>query len=138
MARVEAHFAISALALALAGCPDESKGPVFVPDQLAGRAFKDCYTFRPEVFRGPTAPLVAEHVVARCDDARTCTAEIQSNGEIVVRGEAPGATTLFVSFDHPTTHVHEEHKVRVVFEGPARGGDMLHPRMTEPSACPSR
>jgi hypothetical protein len=134
-----AAFGVVVVGGVVAGCPDASKGPVYVPDELVGRTVRDCYSFRPEVFRGPTAPLVASHIVARCEDANLCTAELQSNGDIVVYGDAPGATTLHVELDHPTTHSHEEHHIRVVFDRPAHGGDWLHPRMRESSPnCPPR
>ncbi len=124
---------------ALAGCPDSTKGPVSLPDELVGNQVKDCYQFRPEVFHGPAAPLVASHIVARCEDARVCTAELQDNGDVAVYGEAPGATSVLVAFDHPTTHNHEEHHIRVVFERAPTGGDWLHPRVEASRlACPPR
>lgn len=136
---VRARLAAVPVVLALAACPDSTKGPVSLPDQLVGFQVKDCYEFRPEVFQGPTAPIVASNIVARCEDARVCTAEIESNGDIFVYGEAPGVTSLFVSFDHPTTHNHEEHHLRVVFERTPPGGDWLHPRVAESfPTCPPR
>lgn len=135
MARVE----LLAIVVVLSGCPDSTKGPVSVPDQLVGFQVKDCYEFRPEVFQGPVAPIVATNIVARCEDARVCTTEIEDNGDIFIYGEAPGATSLFVAFDHPTTHNHEEHHIRVVFERTPAGGDWLHPRVqgSQPT-CPPR
>ncbi len=134
-----ARASFAALSLALAACPDSTRGPVSVPQQLVGNEPKDCYEFRPEVFQGSRAPAAADRIVARCEDPRVCTAELHENGEVFVYGEAPGTTSVFVAFDHPFTHSHEEHHVRVVFEAPPRGGDWLHPRVTESRLpCPPR
>lgn len=122
------------LLLALLGCDADPRAPIYVPEHLDAIALGDCDGFALEVFMGATAPIPAEHVVARCAEPTVCSVEIRDHGAVRVHGVGVGTTMLFVAFDHPTTHEHVERRIPIAVYVP-RSGDTLHPRMVQPSAC---
>jgi len=122
------------LLFALSACEADPRAPIQVPEHLDAIAVGDCDVITLEVYMGPASPLAADHVVATCADPAVCTTEIRERTRVLVHGAGAGTTTVFVSFDHPTTHEHTERRIPVAVYVP-RGGELLHPRLVQPSAC---
>ena len=123
-----------ALLLTLLACDADPRAPVYVPENLDTIPVGDCDSFTLEVFMGPTTPLPAQHIVARCAVPTACNAEIRQEGRVIIHGVGVGTTMVLVAFDHPTTHEHVERRIPVAVNVP-RSGDTLHPRMVQPPAC---
>jgi hypothetical protein len=121
------------LVLALAGCAGPYSGPVTVPRDLGGSDLADCHAFLPAVWDDGRTPRPAEHVTATCADPSICTAYVE-HAEVVVWGNRPGATSVLVQFDHPTTGEHGAAKIPVAFDPPTRT-DWLRPRVSDPTGC---
>jgi len=129
--RVAPLFA--SIALALVACPGPYSGPVTVPRDLGASDLADCLAFIPAVWDEGRTPRPAEKVTAQCADPSICTAIVE-HAEVVVWGNRPGATTVIISFEHPTSGDPGGAKIPVAFEPPSRG-DWLHPRVTDPTRC---
>lgn len=117
----------------LAGCPTPYGGPVAVPRDLGASELADCQSFIPEVWEEGRAPRPALHVAAQCADPGVCTAYVE-HAEVVVWGNAPGATTVHVTFEHPTTGERGEARIPLSFAAPSRQ-DWLHPKVRDPTGC---
>ncbi len=117
-------------------CEPDTRAPIQTPDQLDTIAVGECDTLTLEVYNGPASPFDARNIVAQCEDAAVCSAEVREHGSVIVRAVAQGRTIVSLAFDHPVTNEHVKKRIPIVVIPQRTGGDMLHPRIVGSPSCP--